>query len=306
MTPSVPVAVRMAGKSDTVLRRLLWAGLLLAGGLSGALAEPVHGRSNELGIQFEVSGGADWCDAAVMVQLVAANGSVYQPEGVEFLKMVGRIRAVIHDQCAKVERILFVGFVKEQKVFAAEMTKLTRWRRFISLDPETETPVCTPASPDDGECDKRIAAYAAVMDLMQGPAFADVELTSVMEDRTDLHAAWLEKGAFGALQLSHRSEYDGRYTDNASFADANIDGIVKTCAEEGGQTALLPASDYGGAVAFRSALCRRPGKPLQFNLVLVKSVGDWFYLFILWGEEPHMVSANALALRLAGVLAVPR
>ena len=296
----------MAGKSDTALRRLLWTALLLAGGLTAAVAEPVHGRSSELGIQFELVGGADWCDAAVVVQLVAANGSVYQPEGAEFLKMVGRIRAVIHDQCTKVERILFAGFVKEQKVFAAEMTKLTRWRRFISLDPETETPLCTPPSPDDGECDKRIAAYAAVMDLMQGPAFADVELTSVMEDRTDLHAAWLEKGAYGALQLSHRSEYDGRYTDNAAFADDNIDGIVKTCMEEGGQTARLPAPDYGASVSFRSALCRLPGKPLQFNLVLVKSVDDWFYLFILWGEEPHMVAANALALRLAGALAARR
>jgi len=296
----------MAGKSDTVLRRLLWTALLLAAGLIPAAAEPVYGRSSELGIDFELAGDSDWCDATVVVQLGAANASVYQPESVPLLQMIGRIRAVIHDHCAKVERILIVGFVKEQKVFAAEMTKLTRWRRFISLDPKTETPVCTPPSPDDGECDKRIAAYAAVMDLMHGPAFADVELTSVMEDRTDLHAAWLEKGAFGVLKLSHRSEHDGRYTDNAAFADDNIDGIVKTCMEEGGQTARLPAPDYGGGVSFRSALCRRPGKPLRFNLVLVKSVDDWFYLFILWGEEPHMVAANALALRLAGVLAARR
>lgn len=275
---------------------------MLTAGLSAAAAEPVHGRSSELGIDFELAGDADWCDATVVVQLGADDASVYQPEGAPFLKMVGRIRAIINDQCPQVERILYVGFVKEQKVFAAEMTKLTRWRRFIALDPESEAPTCAPADGDAGECNKRIAAYATLMRIMSRPAFADVELTSVMEDRTDFDAAWKANGAFGALKLSHHSEYDGRYADNAAFADANAAGAEEDCKDEGGQPSRIPATDYGKTVAVRSMLCRRPDKPSQLSIVVVTSANDWFYLFSLWGEEPNMAAANTMATRIAEAL----
>jgi hypothetical protein len=292
----------MAGRSEPIARTLLCAALLLAAGATPAAAEPVYGRSSELGIDFELAGDSKWCEQTVVVQLGAPQASAYQPESAPFLQMIGRIRAVIHGQCNKVERILFIGFAREQRVFAAEMTRLTRWRRLISLDPETESPSCASASQDDNECDKRAAAYAIATQVMTGPGFADVELTSVLEDRTDLHAAWQAKGVFGALKLSHSSEYDDRYATSTDFAEANVKGLVEACGEDGGRTSPMPGRDFG-AIALRSVVCRRPGKPPEVNIVVVKSQDDWFYLFSLSGEERHTAAANAFANRLAQTLA---
>lgn len=283
------------------MRRLLLAGLFLTAGISAAAAEPVHGRSKELGIRFALAGGSDWCNATVVVRLRAGRASVYQPDDIPFLKMAGRIRAIINAQCPTVERILYVGFVKRRKVFAAEMTKLTRWRRFISLDPDTEAPTCAGAQ-DDGECDKRAAAYTMMTQVLTGPAFADVELTSVMEDRTDLHAGWRANEAFGALKLRRRSEHEGRDTDNAALAEANIADVEEACSEKGGQALRIPSADYGEPLTFRSVLCQRPGEPSLLNIVLVTTRNDWFYLFSLWGEEPNMAPANTMATALAEAL----
>ena len=44
----------------------------------------------------------------------------------------------------------------------------------------------------------------------------------------------------------------------------------------------------------------------RVNIVLVTSKDDWFYLFSLLGEEPHMAPANTMATRLAEALTAPR
>jgi hypothetical protein len=291
----------MAGKSN-VLPRLFGAALLLAGGLSGAVAEPVRGQSRELGIKFELAGESDWCNPTVVVELSADKASVFQPEGAAFLRMIGRIRAIINNQCPKVERILYAGFAGDAKAFAAEMTKLTQWRRVINLDPETETPACTSAADNKEACARRVAAYVKVTQLMDGPFFADISLTSVMEDRDDLEVGWEANQAFGALKLTRRSEHEGRYADAAAFADANRGGIEEACKEDGGQPMQLQGPDYGNVLAFRSVLCQRPGKPSRLNIVVVTAEGDWFYLFSLWGEEPNMAPANTMATRIAEAL----
>jgi hypothetical protein len=282
---------------------VLAAGLLLVSCLTSVAAEPVRGQSRELGITFELAGDSDWCNAAVVVELSASKASVYQPEGIPFVKMIGRIRAIIDGQCPKVERILYVGFAGDRKVFAAEMTKLTRWRRIISLDPETETPACKPTG---DACARRVAAYVKVMQVMSGPFFADVELTSVMENRNDLDASWTANQAFGALKLSRRSEHEGRHADSAAFADANRDKLEEACKEEGGRPVRLQGPDYGNVLAFRSVLCQRPGKPSRLNIVVVTSEGDWSYMFSLWGEEPNMAPANTMATRIAEALNAAR
>lgn len=289
----------MAGKSDRLLLRFLYALILLTAGATATAAEPVRGRSRDLGISFELAGGEQWCGALVTVQLTADNASAYQPEGMPFLQMIGRIRAIINDQCASVERILLEGRVQGKKVFGAEMTRLTRWRRVIRLDPETMRPLCASDGQDRLECDKRLAAYATVTQMMRGPAFADVEITSFLEDRTDLHLAWQGNGAFGALKITHRSEYDNRYTSNAAFADANLQSVERVCLGEGGRTEAVPAGDYGSGLAYRGTLCRRTGAATRINILLVASQGEWFYLFSLWAEEPHIDDAKKMASALA-------
>ena len=289
----------MAGKFDTNLWCLICAAVLIVATMGTAVGEPVRGRSRELGIAFELTGGETWCHPDVGIALSADKASVYQPEGIEFLKMIGRIRAIINAQCASVERIYVIGHVERKPVFAAEMSRLTQWRRFIPLDVATKKPLCTPAG---AECDKRVAAYATMTQLMRGEAFADIAVTSVMEDRGDLHLAWTLRNAFGALKISHRSEFDNRYTTNAAFADANLPAIEEACKAAAGTSARIPSADHGPALAQRSLLCRRSGKRNSLNIVLVASEGDWFYLFSLWGTEPHMAAADEMATRFVRVL----
>ena len=289
----------MVGKCDTRLWRLICAAALLVATVATATAETVHGRSRELGIAFELTGGEDWCHPDVGIALSADKASVYQPEGEAFLKMVGRIRAIINTQCPSVERIYVIGHVEQKPVFAAEMSRLTRWHRFIPLDVNTKKPLCAPTG---SECDKRIAAYLTMTQLMRGEAFADIEVTSVMEDRNDLQLAWTMRNAYGALKISHRSEFNNQYTTNAAFADANLPAIAEACKAAGGTSSRIPSADHGAALAQRSLLCRRPGNPNSLNIILVVSEGDWFYLFSLWATEPHMAAADEMAAQIVRVL----
>jgi hypothetical protein len=289
----------MAGKSDRPILRLVCALVLLAAGATAVTADPVRGRSRDLGIAFELAGGEQWCGATVTVQLTADSDDAYQPEGMPFLQMIGRIRAIINDQCASVARIVLDGQAHGKKVFAAEMTRLTRWRRIIALDPQTMRPLCVPPPADRFECDKRIAAYVTVSRMMQGPTFTDVEITSLLENRTDLQLGWQANGTFGALKITHRSEYDNRYTTNAAFADANLQSVERICVGEGGRAEAVPAADYGSGLAYRSTLCRRTGAATRINILLVASQGDWFYLFSLWGEDPRIDGVKKMAAALA-------
>jgi hypothetical protein len=296
----------MAGKSDDLLRRLICAFVLLAAAATAATAEPVRGRSRDLGVTFELTGGEQWCATTVTVQLGADNASVYQPEGIPFLQMIGRIRAIINDQCPTVERIALEGSADGKKVFAAEMTRLTRWRRIIPIDPETQRPKCPPALTDRIECDKRIAAYTTMSFLMRGPAFADAEITSFLEQRTDLHVAWQQNGVYGAVKISHRSDYGNHYTTNDAFADANLQSIEQACTASGGQSQAMPAATGSVALAYRGRLCRHTGQPIRASILLVASQGDWFYVISLWAEEPHIEAASTQAKSLAEAIAAQR
>jgi hypothetical protein len=288
--------------------RALGALALLLSSAALAQTEPVQGRSRELGIAFELAGGSDWCRPTVTIQLAAADATAFQPEAVPFLQMIGRIRAIIEAQCKATERLIVAGYVARKPVFAAEMLRLTRWRRFVPLDPESLRPVChSPARPEqDIECLKRIAAYATGTQLMQGEGFADYEITSAMEEREDLHLAWTTGRATGALKISHRSEFDHRYTSNAAFAEANLPAVEQACRDTGGQPSRLPPADHGETLSYRSVTCRAPGRPAMLNVLMVASEGDWFYLFSLWSEEPHLAAANDMAARLGRAIAGSR
>src|SRR5262245_9629096 len=95
----------------------------------------------------------------VAVALTAPKADAFQPEARSFVQMVGRIRAVVMDQCPTVERIVFEAAAQRRTVLPIEMTRLTRWQRLVPVDPETRRPACPRAEPAAAECAKRADAF---------------------------------------------------------------------------------------------------------------------------------------------------
>src|SRR5436853_887146 len=109
----------MAGTFSNFMLQLMLGALLAAAPVTESVsAEPVKGQSRELGIQFEVRGGATWCAPDVTVALTATKPEAFKPETEQFVLMLGRIRAVVMDQCPAVERLIFDGAAGQRAVFS--------------------------------------------------------------------------------------------------------------------------------------------------------------------------------------------
>ena len=114
--------------------RLASLALLAVAAAGGAAGEPVKGQSRELGIRFEVRGGEDWCGSEVGVDLTADKADAIKPDTLPFVRMAGRIRAVVMDQCRAVERIVFHAAAPRRPGLTIETTRLTRWRGLVHVD----------------------------------------------------------------------------------------------------------------------------------------------------------------------------
>jgi hypothetical protein len=208
---------------------------------------------------------------------------------------------VIDRQCPTVEHIVFDGYSDRRLVFAAETSRLTRWRRFLVLDPQTRMPVCP--GPADPQCERRIGAYVTVRHAMRGEGFAEVELTSVLEAGGDWHLAWQANGVVGGVRLIHQSELARELWTKAAFAQANLAQIEQICASDNASTFPASASDPAAAIVSRAVICQAPGRPATLYVVLVGAEDEWLYLFSVSGEGPRISAAEALAARLAKAVA---
>ena len=108
----------------------------------GAAGDVVKGQSRELGIRFEVRGGEAWCGSEVGIDLTADKADAIKPETLPFVRMAGRIRAVVMDQCPAVERIVFHAAAARRPALTIETTRLTRWRGLVHVDAATRRPTC--------------------------------------------------------------------------------------------------------------------------------------------------------------------
>jgi hypothetical protein len=277
--------------------------------VSEASAEIVKGQSRDLGIQFEVAGGENWCRPDVAVALTAARPDAFKPEALPFVQMLGRIRAVVIDQCAATERIVYDGIVQQRAVLAIEMTRLTRWRRLFPIDPKTRRPLCPAQEPAATECGKRVDAYSVVHKLIRGDRFADTELTTVLEEGDEAHAVWVSGNVIGKLTIKERSEFAGRYASSGELADAIIQVIGNHCGQNAGperEWSQTWSQRTPREVAARGLSCRPMAGAPNHHAVLVTSVGQKIHVFALLASGGDADSAKAVATILALAMGDPR
>jgi hypothetical protein len=291
--------------SSRVLELMLGALLAAATVTESVGAEPVKGQSRELGIQFEVRGGATWCAPDVAVALTATKPDAFKPESQQFVLMLGRIRAVVMDQCPAVERLIFDGAAEQRAVISIEMTRLTKWRRLIKLDPKTRRPPCPGPEPAATECGKRVEAYLVAHKVMRGDQFSTAELTTVLDDSESAHAIWQAGEVTGKLTIKERNEFAGRFASNSQLAEAVLHSLTDGCSRDGavheGMWSAIWSEGSGREAAVRGVSCHPPTDVPNHHALIVTSVGTRFHVFALLtrGNDAQTVNRAAQSLALA-------
>lgn len=165
------------------------------------------------------------------------------------------------------------------------------WRRVIELDPSTRQPLCP--SSGGSSCPAQAQAYVTARDLMRGPAFANVTVTSTMQP--DTHDLAFKAGdVIGKLRIAPKAEYAKTFPEPDDFARAIVAGIDRACRERGSN----PGDAWGfseGILARRGTTCRpRAGAPSR-SIVLVWSTGPSFRVFSLLDNGPLPDAGKMLA-----------
>jgi hypothetical protein len=294
----------MAGRFKT--RRYLFATLLIlsASECASSRAEEVHGESRDLGITFVVEGGAKWCRPDIVVKLSSGSADVFQPDAIPFLQMIGRIEAVVISQCPAIEKISFDGFVdSDRRVFAAEASRLTRWRRFIGLEPETRRPICQ--SSESMNCASKIDAYAMVHALMRGAGFADVAVTALLQpDDSDLSFRF--KDVVGKVRITPSDEIPPELAAADKFARAIAESIAEGCRADTGIADSIVQKAHGADLAEAELSCTQANKKKAKNIVIVSKSNDKFRVLSFWAENPGQGQARTIVDRTIAAIKVAK
>jgi hypothetical protein len=268
----------------------------------GAAGDVVKGQSRELGIRFEARGGEAWCGSEVGIDLAADKADAIKPDTLPFVRMAGRIRAVVMDQCPAVERLV-LHVAARRPALTIETTRLTRWRSLVQVDAATRTPTCPAREPEAADCGKRAEAYVVMHRIMQGEQFADAELTAVLDDQDAAHAVWVAGGVVGKLTIKERGELGGRYASGAQLGDAIATGIAAQCSRDGGTAQPVWAEAWFGGtereVAVRGVSCLpRTGKAAH-HAFLVMRAAERFHVLALLADQGDADAARAATRQLA-------
>ena len=290
-------------RSRRAALRLASLSLLAVAAAGGAAGEPVKGQSRELGIHFEVRGGENWCGSEVGVDLTADKADAIKPDTLPFVRMAGRIRAVVIDQCRAVERIVFHAAAprrpgadhRDDAPDAVARPRACRYR-----DAQADMPAREPEATD---CAKRAEAYFVMHRIMRGEPFAEAELTTVLDDQEAAHAVWVAGGVVGKLTIKDRGELGGRYAASAQLGDAITAGVAAQCGRDGGSVEPVWAESwFAGSereVAVRGISCRpRAGKAAHHAILVTQGAGR-FHVLALLADQGDAEAARTAARQLA-------
>lgn len=268
--------------------------------VGSAWGQAVKGQSRDLGIQFEVKGGETWCKRDVAVELTAARGDVFKPDTLPFVQMLGRIRAIVIDQCPTVDRISFDGHAENKPAMSIEMTRLTRWRRVIEIDSRTRRPLCPSRESAATECRTRAEAYRFIHDVMRGEGFVDVELTTALDEQDAAHVVWVSGNVVGKMTIKEPSELAGRFTSSGPLAQAMLLGLIEQCRRDGAlhEGIWSETGPNRSDLAMRGFSCRPRSDTPSSHAIIVMTREARFYVFALFtrGDDSEVVKRAARGL----------
>lgn len=238
-------------------------------------AEAPRGRSQELGISFEVTGGDRWCGRTIRIVLTGAGEGVYDLTQEPLRKMVGRIWTIALGECDDVRRVVFDGRKNGVLRNRFEMTRLTGWRHYVPLATNSDEPVCTPPLAGTDACRKRVVAYLAARKLFDRRAFDAAVLSTFVniQPEATAHVIWRDGDVVGKLTVIEQSKIIEAASSLAGFADALARGLAEQCAAPGpaGPAASpapqIIADDRGGKAAFRTMRCPAAGTNMSQAIV---------------------------------------
>lgn len=236
-----------------------------------AAAEEVRGRSDELGIDFEVAGGTAWCAPSATVMLMAKDAGVFNLEAPVFARMVGRIRAVVSEPCPQLERIEFQGVTETAVAAMFEMTRLTGWRRFVPLDTSNARPMCRGAdrsSRSSPACEPRIVTYETAHKILSGESFREAILVDYLDTTMQTHLTWRDGETVGKITTLDADDVFPKFGSLGGMLDALLGIMAEHCAAPGSDSLDVAFEDKDDR-SYRTVQCRKPDGGGTFTIGLI-------------------------------------
>ena len=259
------------------LRRPFLAAAALLSAFSTAMAaEPLPSfYSSELGINFTVQGGNNWCGRQIDLVMYASNREAYTKDPVGIQRSAGRVRGRLEQLCPSVRNITFEGRLGREVVYKAITSLIARWR-LIEYDVATDSPICIGGT-RPSECETRVQAFELGVSLFDNDDTAGIQFTRMLDVNSRNHLEWNFRGSTGNLSIIPR-EFDTATV----FAEKTIKTFNDDCAKKGGKTDRQEERNEGDALVMHLLICKSPSmEDRQYQLIRDD------------GERRIVISANA-------------
>jgi len=259
------------------LRRPFLAAAAFLSAFSTATAQELPSfYSAELGINFSVQGGSNWCGRQIDLVMYASNREAYSRDPVGIQRSAGRVRGRLEQLCPSVRTITFEGRLGREVIYKALMALIARWR-LIEYDVTTDSPICIGGTAKPAECETRVQAFDLGISLFDNDDTAGIQFTRMLDINSRNHLEWNFRGSIGNLSIIPR-ESDAA----AVYAEKLIKTFNDDCAKKGGKADRQENQNEGDALAMYLLICKSPSmEDRQYQLVRDD------------GERRIVISANA-------------
>jgi hypothetical protein len=246
------------------LRRPLLAAAALLSALSTTTAqEPLPSfYSQELGINFTVQGGNNWCGRQIDLVLYASSREAYTKDPVGIQRSAGRVRGRLEQLCPSVRNITFEGRLGREVVYKAAASLIARWR-LVEYDVATNGPICVGGDMRPAECEIRVQAFELGVALFDSDDTAGIQFTRMLDVNSRNHLEWNFRGSTGQLSILARE------TESAAiFADKSAQTFNDDCTKKGGKPDRQEVRSDGESLVMHLLICKSPSlEDRQYQLV---------------------------------------
>lgn len=225
--------------------------------------------SRDLGLSFYAQ-NTDQCSYELEVSVVGPVPSFGSATYEKYQQTLGRLRAVLLDECAIANRILVFNVASEGR--AQEMVRVNGWR-VTEISTREKLPVCVVIR--DADCDKRAKAYARLRDALLSGRIDDIEIEpQLMEQGATVQFRNIQ-GVRGAIIWHYAN---GRSVSSDEVAGQMADVFAAQCESKGGDALLDEDSARAVNIARFEVSCSGAGPDEFRSFYASVEVGDIFAL----------------------------